>query len=176
VKGIRAQAEAQDTKKGKKRRLKEESTFADPDSLERELERIKWYLWHGNAFDALRITREMEDDLEWVEELSPSIQKLLQAARAFNVSITRNQSFLVNYGDRHRNGETISTAFVESTVDEVISRRFVKKQQVRWTKRGTHHLLQVRVQTLNKTLRDTDRALVPFFVGSFTPPEQKATG
>jgi hypothetical protein len=39
--------------------------------------------------------------------------------------------YIVNYGDRYRNGETISTAFVESTVNEVISKRFVKKQQMR---------------------------------------------
>ena len=29
-------------------------------------------------------------------------------------------------------------AFVESTVNEVISKRLVKKQQMRWTKRGAH--------------------------------------
>jgi hypothetical protein len=47
-----------------------------------------------------------------------------------------NENYIVNYGDRYRNGETISTAFVESTVNEVISKRFVKKQQMRWTKEG----------------------------------------
>jgi hypothetical protein len=56
---------------------------------------------------------------------------------------------IVNYGNRYRNGETISTAFVESTVNEVISKRFVKKQQMRWTKVGAHNLLQVRTQVLN---------------------------
>lgn len=55
----------------------------------------------------------------------------------------------MNYGDRYRNGETISTAFVESTVNEVISKRFVKKQQMRWTKSGAHNLLQVQTQVLN---------------------------
>jgi hypothetical protein len=41
-----------------------------------------------------------------------------------------------NYGQRYQGGETISTAFVESTVNYVISKRFVKKQSMRWTKRG----------------------------------------
>lgn len=58
------------------------------------------------------------------------------------------------YGERYRYGEKISTAFVESTVNEVISKRMVKKQQMHWTKRGAHLLLQVRVQTLNDDLRD----------------------
>lgn len=30
--------------------------------------------------------------------------------------------FIPNYGERHRHGETISTAFVESTIHEVVSR------------------------------------------------------
>jgi hypothetical protein len=52
-------------------------------------------------------------------------------------------------------GEVISTAFVESTVNQVTSKRMVKKQQMRWTKQGAHLLLQVRLQTLNGDLRDT---------------------
>ena len=43
----------------------------------------------------------------------------------------------------------ISTRFVESTINRVISRRFVKKQQMRWTPRGAHLQLQVRVNVLN---------------------------
>ena len=49
--------------------------------------------------------------------------------------------------------KAISSAFVESTVNEVISRRMAKKQQMRWTKKGAHLLLQVRVKTLNDELR-----------------------
>jgi hypothetical protein len=40
--------------------------------------------------------------------------------------------------ERRRQGETISTAFVESTINQVVSRRFVKKQQMQWTLRGAH--------------------------------------
>jgi hypothetical protein len=60
-----------------------------------------------------------------------------------------------NYGDRYRHGEAISTAFAESTVNQVISRRMVKQQQMRWTQRGAHLLLQVRTQALNDDLRAT---------------------
>jgi hypothetical protein len=49
----------------------------------------------------------------------------------------------------------ISTAFVESTVNQVISRRMVKKQEMRWIKKGAHLLLQVRAQVLNEDLRAT---------------------
>jgi hypothetical protein len=40
--------------------------------------------------------------------------------------------------------------FVESTVNPVISKRFCKRQQMQWTKRGAHLLLQTRVKTLNQ--------------------------
>jgi hypothetical protein len=40
-------------------------------------------------------------------------------------------------------------------VNEVISKRFVKKQQMRWTKEGAYHLLQVRIQVLNHELQQT---------------------
>jgi len=40
-------------------------------------------------------------------------------------------------------------------VNQVISKRFVKKQQMRWTKKGAHLLLQVRAQVLNEDLRPT---------------------
>ena len=61
---------------------------------------------------------------------------------------------IVNYSERWRNGELISTDFVETTVNRVISRRFAKKQQIQWSKKGAHLLLQTRTKTLDGTLRD----------------------
>ena len=46
----------------------------------------------------------------------------------------------------------ISTAFVESAVNQIVSRRFVKNQQMRWTERGSHHLLQIRTLVSNEHL------------------------
>jgi hypothetical protein len=45
---------------------------------------------------------------------------------------------LPHYGERYRHDETISTGFVESTVNQVVSKRFVKKQRMQWTPRGAH--------------------------------------
>jgi hypothetical protein len=63
-----------------------------------------------------------------------------------------NAGRIPNYGERHRAGEAISTAFTESTVNQVISKRMVKKQQMRWTPRGAHLLLQIRTRVLNDQL------------------------
>ena len=125
--------------------------------LEEDLDRAKWYLWHGNVFRALQVLEYIEMDLETVddeEEVSNKVVKLTKAVREFRGYIEVNRPFIPNYGERYRYGETISTAFVESTVNEVVSKRMVKKQQMRWTQRGAHLLLQVRTKTLNGDLKD----------------------
>ncbi len=38
-------------------------------------------------------------------------------------------------------------------MNAVISKRFAKRQQMQWTKRGAHLLLQTRTRTLDGTLR-----------------------
>jgi hypothetical protein len=68
-------------------------------------------------------------------------------------SITANEAFMPNYGDRYRYGEAISTAFVESPVNQVISKRMVKQQQMHWTKKSAHLIPLARVQMLNEDLR-----------------------
>jgi hypothetical protein len=152
AKGAALRTEVNDKKKKKHSQSDEEELEPCMPTLEeweRQLERIKWYLWHGNVFRALQAGETLEEDLEMLEEKNALSKKMLQAVREFNGYITANENYIVNYGDRYRNGETISTAFVESTVNEVISKRFVKKQQMRWTKVGAHNLLQVRTQVLN---------------------------
>jgi hypothetical protein len=72
-------------------------------------------------------------------------------------------SFIPNFGERYRNGETISTAFVESTINQVVSRRFVKKQSMQWALRGAHLLLQTRTKVLNGELDTVFRRWYPKF-------------
>jgi hypothetical protein len=63
-----------------------------------------------------------------------------------------NADSLPNYGDRRRRGAPFSTAFVESAVNEIVSRRMVKKQQMRWNRFTVQPFLTVRVHVLNDTL------------------------
>ena len=42
---------------------------------------------------------------------------------------------------------------ITSTVNAVVSRRFAKRQQMQWTRRGAHLLLQTRTRALDGTLR-----------------------
>jgi hypothetical protein len=57
-------------------------------------------------------------------------------------------------GARHRSGRRIATALAESAVNSLVARRIVKKQQMQWSKRATHLLLQVRAAILNGDLRE----------------------
>ena len=127
-----------------------------------DLERVKWYLWHGNVFRGLQVIGDIQMDLDSVENNNPVLGKLRQHVSEFNTYIANNKAFIPNYGDRYRYGEMISTAFVESTVNQVVSKRMVKKQQMRWTQRGAHLLLQVRTKVLNDEWRNTFCRWYPF--------------
>jgi hypothetical protein len=95
-----------------------------------DLERLKWFLWHGNVFRALQTVDGIIIDLETLNP-GETPSKLLTAMREFDSYIRANAGRIPNYGERRRAGEAISTAFTESAVNQVISKRMVRKQQMR---------------------------------------------
>lgn len=130
----------------------------EQEPFQEKMESIKWHIWHGNSFRALELLDELNDELYSFPEESKDAKKhkqskLWQMVDEFNTYIENNKTFIINYGEKYRHGETISSSFAESTVDELVSRRMVKKQHMRWTKKGAHMLLQVRVKALNNDLR-----------------------
>jgi hypothetical protein len=71
---------------------------------------------------------------EWNEELKYHNRKKLENhIDELNTYIENNCHLIPNYGERWRYGEAISTGFVESTINEVVAKRMVKKQQMQWT-------------------------------------------
>ncbi len=82
----------------------------------------------------------------------------------FGGYIGANAEWIPNYGERYRYGEAISNAFVESAVNQVVSKRMVKKQQMRWSPRGAHLLLQIRTRVLNDDLAGDFRRWYPAFM------------
>jgi hypothetical protein len=85
-----------------------------------------------------------------------------------------NVAAITDYSKRWDHGEIISTAFAESTVDLVISRRFAKKQQMQWSKKGAHRLLQTRTRTLDGTLRDLFTTWYPAMPANDVQPTPSA--
>jgi hypothetical protein len=129
----------------------------------RQLERLKWFLWHGNVFRALQVVADLEIDLD-VDDAGPGQRKLVKTLGEFGGYIGANATWIPNYGERYRHGEAISNAFVESAVNQVVSRRMVKKQQMRWSQRGAHLLLQIRTHVLNDDLAGDFRRWYPAFM------------
>ncbi len=152
---------------------KEAKATTDPDgepaarpernSIEKELQSLKWNLWHGNVERALERIQEVQWDLEFRIGASENQSKLLKQLREFDGYIRNNQDYIPNYGERYPNGERIATSFVESTVNQVVSKRMAKNQQMAWTERGVHLLLQVRTRVLNGELEETFRRWYPKF-------------
>jgi hypothetical protein len=131
--------------------------------IQQKLESVKWSLWHGKVDKALERLGESERLMGPFVDIYPRFPQLAKAVQQFRTYLEHNRSFLPNYGKRYRRGETISTAFVESTINSVLSKRFVKRQSMQWTKRGAHLLLQTRTKTLNNELAATFRHWYPDF-------------
>ena len=117
------------------------------------LARIKWFLWHGNTERALALLDDCYGLCDDPELRYDKRRKLLQQLSEMTTYIDNNVHLIPNYGEKWRYGETISTAFVESTVNEVVAKRMVKKQQMQWSPAGAHYLFQTRTAVLNGELR-----------------------
>lgn len=132
-------------------------SHTDPDvgaELLKKLDSAKWYLWHGNTEQGLERLDDCyglcdDPDLRYDKR-----RKIVQHLRDMITYIDNNAHLIPNYGEKYRYGETITTAFVESTVNEVVAKRMVKKQQMQWSRKGAHCLLQTRSAVLNGELRD----------------------
>jgi hypothetical protein len=74
-----------------------------------------------------------------------------------------SETFIPNDGERYHHGGRISTGFVESTVNQVVNKRMVKKQQMQWGQRGAHLRLQIRTRVLNEEWEATFCAWYPGF-------------
>ena len=82
--------------------------------------------------------------------------KLSTFPAKLNTYVERNQTLIPNYGERNRNGERIAFGFVESAVNQVVSKRM--QQQMGWTQRHAHLLLQIRRRVLNEEWENTFRS------------------
>src|SRR5271166_1112004 len=144
--------------------------------VSKRLESLKHLLWHGNTEEALERLGDLLVELSFIHARSNAAKKVADNLSEFETYICNNREFIPNFGERRRQGETISTAFVESTINQVVSRRFVKKQQMQWTLRGAHLLLQTRTRVLNEDLDDLFRRRYPKFrpQPQTQEPERKA--
>ena len=124
-----------------------------------------------------RRTRDQlfEDEVDGLEVEYSYLGKFSRTARDFANYIAANAASLISYGERFRAGERISSCLAESTVNAVIGKRFAKRQQMQWTKRGTHLLLQTRTRVLDRTLRSEFERWYPSLANDNTGAIQATT-
>jgi NAD-dependent DNA ligase len=96
-----------------------------------------------------------------------NVPKFSKALEEFDTYIAANQELIPSYGKLWRNEETIATEFLESAVNQIASKRFVKRQQMQWSKKRAHlvlqNVLQNRTQMLDGRLEATFRNWYPGF-------------
>jgi len=62
----------------------------------------------------------LEEDAVGEAKAKPA--RLRAAAEEFTTYLRRNAGQMIEYGERHRAGERISTGFVESAVNQIVSK------------------------------------------------------
>ena len=100
--------------------------------------------------------RQLLREVAGIDRLQHHVSELLG-------DLERNQGALVHYAARRRRGEPISTAFVESAVNEIVAKRMNKKQQMRWNRMTVQPFLDVRTAVLDGTLEHVFRHHYPGF-------------
>jgi hypothetical protein len=128
------------------------------------LERAKWCLWHGRWKGCRRKLASLG---RWTRR-GPVRDAAGLGRFQWHVAdllgyLERNQGALVHYAARRRRGEAISTAFVESAVNEIVAKRMNKAQQMRWNRATVQPFLDVRTAVLSDTLEGAFRHRYPGF-------------
>jgi hypothetical protein len=100
--------------------LRQQAPGVNAKQILETIERIKHYLWHGNVFQALQHIEFLQMDVDCIEDRTAKLEKLEQGVADFLAYIQNNRAYIPNYGERYRHNETISTGFVESTVNQEV--------------------------------------------------------
>ena len=78
--------------------------------------------------------------------------RLVARCTALQAYIETNKGALIDYRQRYCAGKPISTSRAEGTINQLVSARMNKRQQMRWSTRGAHRVLQVRAAVLDGRL------------------------
>jgi len=117
---------------------------------------LRAYIWTGRREKIEESIQTLLALLDRVAVVSPDHSPAAGMAAGHVVDLwghlRANADGVINYQAWKRLGRRISSSGVEGTVNRLIGRRLGKDQQMCWTKRGAHLLLQVRCAMLNSEL------------------------
>jgi len=117
-------------------------------TLAAELQRLKWFLLHSNVFRSLQTVDDTTTDLEDEDTGGGQQGKNRQDKTRQGGTRVRRVPRRERLGHTQLRGALPRRRdhlhfVVESAVNQVISKRMVKRQQMRWSPRGAHLLLQI---------------------------------
>jgi hypothetical protein len=142
--------------------------YSDPDErarlnrYRRNLRSVRWNLWHhGRSWYARwmialsRLGAQLLSHRNELEAAGHDVARIEDAYKRFEELeryVYSNIGSLMDYGQAWRDGERVSTANIESTVNQLINQRMCKKRQMRWSRLGAQLMLHVRTAHLNGRL------------------------
>ena len=124
------------------------------DHVQIDVERLRHLLWNGyhdKACEALGRIRSWAKDATVLNDpaMEARTKRLVARCAELQTYIDNNEDALIDYGQRYRAGKPISTSRAEGTVNQLVSARMNKRQQMRWSPQGAHRVLQVRAAVLD---------------------------
>jgi len=127
-----------------------------------------WNGYHERACEALGRIASGAKDATMLNDpaVDAGMMRLVARCTELQAYIENNKGALIDYGQRSRAGKPISTSRAEGTVNQLVSARMNKRQQMRWSPRGAHRVLQVRAAVLDGrsgTMRSSLRRSAPGF-------------
>ena len=119
-----------------------------------DVERLRHLLWNGHhdkSCEALGRIAGWAKDASVLNDpaMGAGAKRLVARCAELRSYIETNEAALIDYGERYRAGKPISTSRAEGTVNQLVSARMNKRQQMRWSPRGAHRVLQVRTAVLD---------------------------
>src|SRR5690606_14028414 len=110
----------------------------------RALRSVRWNLWHHGRSRHARwmiaisrlagLIQSYRLEAEAAGQNTARIDALYKRFEEFRSYAFRNVGSLADYASHRRGGERVSTAHVESTVNQLINQRMCKKRQMRWSR------------------------------------------
>jgi hypothetical protein len=124
------------------------------DYIEIDVERLRHLLWNGYHNETHRLLASIvsiSSNLMLLNDptVEPKVWRFVELCEDLRTYIWNNHDTMIDYGRRWRKGKLISTSRAESVVNDLVNARMNKRQQMRWSPRGAHRVLQVRAAVLD---------------------------
>ncbi|SOE91961.1 hypothetical protein SAMN05414139_04659 [Burkholderia sp. D7] len=119
-----------------------------------------------NGFLQQQFAAKLAHLLDLREQRDPAVSSQIKnASYSLSNVVTYLKSHiesLIDYRTWQRVGRRISTGFVESSINRIVSRRMCKSQHMRWSRMGAHSVVQLRVALLNQEFQELAQRQFPW--------------